>query len=398
MNQHKLQSQVKRICELRLPIYVHGPTGCGKTYMFKNIAKELGLSFYKKLIGAQMTEASLLGYNDAHGKYNEGICYKPYTEGGMILLDEIDNGNANTNLVVNGLCDEEMSFPTGMKVKHKNCVIVATANTCGAGATIEYVGRNRLDAAMLNRFVFVAMDYDYALERKLATEAFWTTLGRDLLPDEIEIFEQSLIDFWLVRKVIDELGIKHIISQRNLIQQSIMLAAGISGAVIADSVIIRNLDVDTRNKIIENTKKVAIDAFKQQLLVKTVDDLITDEHRKRILSSVEEEAQKLLDAKINELANKIRYVELEIAKTKKFNESQKFGEIKLSLEQKEKELKELKMAADTIKQKEAEEAYKKLETLLFKSKYRPKLPELPELPALPNWDEKILGGTDDTIT
>lgn len=381
MNQHKLQKQVLDICKLRLPVYVYGPTGCGKTYMFKNIAKELNLPFYKKLIGAQMTEASLLGYMDAHGKYNEGICYKPYTEGGIMLLDEIDNGNPNTNLVVNGLCDEEMSFPTGMKTRHENFIIVATANTCGQGATIEYVGRNRLDAAMLNRFVFIQMDYDYDLEQKLGTAAFRNTLNRDLNSEEHEILEQSLTDFWLIRTVIDTLGIKHIISQRNLIQQSTMLAAGISGEIIHNTVIMRNLDVDVRNKIIENAKRIALDAFKEQLKNKTEKDLITSEHRKRILDSVEKEAQKYVDEKINELSNKIRQVELDIAIKKKFNESQKFSDSKLELEKKIKEFKLLQAEKNNIQREKDFDLQKKLEAELSKLKNK----------SIPEWDEQILG-------
>lgn len=377
MNQHKLQEQILTICKLRLPVYAHGPTGCGKTYMMKLIAKELNLPFYKKLVGAQMTEASLLGYNDAHGKYNEGICFKPYTEGGLLVLDEIDNGNANTNLVVNGLCDEELAFPIGMKNRHKDFVIVATANTTGQGATLEYVGRNRLDAAMLNRFVFIKMDYDYELERSLATRAFRDTLNRDLDEDEIEILNQSLVDFWLLRKIVDELEIKHIISQRNLIQQSIMLAAGISGNIIRDTVVLRNLDVDIKNKILNNAKKVSVDAFKQQLATKNEKDLITDEHHKRILHDVEKEVKQLLSNKINELENKIRYTELEIIKTKKFNESQKIGEVKIKLEEKEKELRSLQDEKGVILNKKIIiENKKQLGSIKNK---------------IPNWDDIITG-------
>jgi hypothetical protein len=46
--------------------------------------------------------------------------------------------------------------------------IMAAANTYGTGADALYVGRNQLDAATLDRFYVVEMDYDRKLEAKLA--------------------------------------------------------------------------------------------------------------------------------------------------------------------------------------------------------------------------------------
>jgi hypothetical protein len=48
--------------------------------------------------------------------------------------------------------------------------VCAAANTYGTGADALYVGRNQLDAATLDRFYVVEMDYDRKLEAKLAPE------------------------------------------------------------------------------------------------------------------------------------------------------------------------------------------------------------------------------------
>lgn len=390
MNQHKLQKQIKEIVKLRLPVYICGPTGCGKTFLSKLIAEELNLPFYKKLIGAQMTESSLLGYNDAHGKYVEGICFRPYTEGGLLILDEIDNGNANTNLVVNGLCDEEIAFPIGMKSRHKNFCIIATANTTGSGATLEYVGRNRLDAAMLNRFVFINVDYDYDLERKLANDVFRSTLGRkELTSNEEKKLEGSLIDFWLLRQVINELQLKHILSQRNLIQQTTMLAGGIAGNEILEAVILRNLDKETKDKIKSESEKIALDAFKKKIAMQSETDLITKERREKILEQVDKEAQKALDAKINELENKIRVVELSRLQALKMNESLKLKEVKDKLTEKEKELRSIEAENEILKNKETEkELHEKIKKAQDSVKGKGPL-------NMPNWDDIIMGNTDD---
>ena len=53
-------------------------------------------------------------------------------------------------------------------VRGKNVAIIAAANTFGTGADLMYAGRNQLDAATLDRFYVVKMDYDEALEQDIS--------------------------------------------------------------------------------------------------------------------------------------------------------------------------------------------------------------------------------------
>lgn len=53
------------------------------------------------------------------------------------------------------------------------CLIIAAANTWGHGATTDYVGRNKIDAAFLKRFAFLDFDYDPDLEMATCTNKEW---------------------------------------------------------------------------------------------------------------------------------------------------------------------------------------------------------------------------------
>jgi MoxR-like ATPase len=54
-----------------------------------------------------------------------------------------------------------------MVEKHENFRIVATANTYGNGATLEFIGRNAIDGATLDRFTVIDWNIDEILELKL---------------------------------------------------------------------------------------------------------------------------------------------------------------------------------------------------------------------------------------
>jgi cobaltochelatase CobS len=60
------------------------------------------------------------------------------------------------------------AFPDGSIKRHPETVIIAAANTWGFGGDANYIGRAKLDAAFLDRFVTLAWGYDEDLERTIA--------------------------------------------------------------------------------------------------------------------------------------------------------------------------------------------------------------------------------------
>lgn len=147
-----------------------GPSGTGKTRMCHEIAKELGLEFYSE--SAVTDEYTITGFIDANGNYKESNFYKAFTQGGLFLFDELDGSDPNACIkfnaaIANGYC----IFPCGMKYAHKDFRVVATANTFGNGADMQYVGRNQLDAATLDRFMpKIMIDYEKKIENKLTKD------------------------------------------------------------------------------------------------------------------------------------------------------------------------------------------------------------------------------------
>ena len=147
-----------------------GPAGTGKTRMCYEIAKELGLDFYSE--SAVTDEFTITGFIDANGNYKESNFYKAFTQGGLFCFDELDGSDPNACIkfnaaIANGYC----IFPCGMKYAHKDFRVVATANTFGNGADMQYVGRNQLDAATLDRFMpKIMIDYEKKIENKLTDD------------------------------------------------------------------------------------------------------------------------------------------------------------------------------------------------------------------------------------
>lgn len=154
-------------------IWLSGPTGSGKTHAAKQVAKALGLEF--SFHGAMGMSHELMGYCDANGNYHATEFRRIFEGGGVILLDECDAWDSNATLALNAaLANGLASFPDKLVKRHPDCVVIAAGNTWGSGATADYVGRAKIDAAFMSRFpVKIAWDYDIHLETMLSGNEPW---------------------------------------------------------------------------------------------------------------------------------------------------------------------------------------------------------------------------------
>ena len=170
--QHYKFELLLKCLSARIPVMLVGPAASGKTHATHAAADALGLTHYVKPVCVQTTESSLLGYMDATGTYRPTAFRKAYEDGGIYVMDEMDAGSPQVLLVTNGgLSNGHMGFAdvatSGMVDKHEDFRFVGTANTFGTGADRQYVGRNQLDAATLNRFAVIEWGYDDALTASL---------------------------------------------------------------------------------------------------------------------------------------------------------------------------------------------------------------------------------------
>jgi hypothetical protein len=214
-----------------LNVWLAGPAGSGKTHAAHAAAKALGLSFY--LQGAMSMPHELVGFVDANGRYHDTPFVKAYRDGGVVLLDELDSGDASALLVLNAaLANGGMSLPNGDQIeRHKDCIILGAANTYGLGATADYIGRTKLDGAFLDRFVKLAWAYDEALEAAMCGNADWAK--------QVQRARAS------ARKA----GLKIIISPRATVAGAALVAAGFSAERAAELTYLSGLTPEQINLI-----------------------------------------------------------------------------------------------------------------------------------------------------
>lgn len=156
-----------------LNVWLTGMPGTGKTMAAQNAAKALGMNFFCN--GSIANKYELTGFKDAHGNYQSTPFRDAWENGGVYLFDEVDGSVPSAVLAFNSaLANGIMAFPDGMLKRHKDCIIIAAANTSGQGATAELVGRMKQDAAFLDRFVFINWDIDTELEKHIAQNDEWT--------------------------------------------------------------------------------------------------------------------------------------------------------------------------------------------------------------------------------
>ena len=152
-----------------LNVMLTGSAGSGKTHAATQVAEALGVKFYALSVGAQTSKSDIVGFIDAGGTYRTTPFRQAYEKGGVFVMDEIDAGNSNVLIQINsalsnGIC----SFPDKQVKAHKDFHFIATANTYGKGESMKYVGRNRLDAATLDRFTIIHWNIDEKIERAIA--------------------------------------------------------------------------------------------------------------------------------------------------------------------------------------------------------------------------------------
>lgn len=185
-----LHEQFDTICKFvanNEPVFLTGQAGTGKNVLCQQVAKALGLDFY--FTNAVTQEYKITGFTDAMGVFHETQFYKAFKNGGLFMLDEMDASIPEVLIILNAaIANRYFDFPApiGYVEAHPNFRVVAAGNTYGLGANYDYVGRNQLDMASLDRFAMVRVDYSRAIELKVAN-------GNEELVNFCEDFRQASI-------------------------------------------------------------------------------------------------------------------------------------------------------------------------------------------------------------
>lgn len=230
---HNLTGEVIRTAALNHPIMLVGPAGCGKTTIGQHVAEALGLTFF--ITSTVFDTHELLGFVDGAGAYHSTAFRRAFEHGGVWVADEIDAWDAAALLAANSaLANGVCTFPDTQEPirRHPNFRVVATANTFGHGADRVYVGRNELDAASLDRFAVIEVDYDRDLETDLSNgNAEW------------------LERVWAVRAKARSLNLRVVVSTRAIVMGVQALAAAFDQATVETRYLFKGWSSNDRAKI-----------------------------------------------------------------------------------------------------------------------------------------------------
>lgn len=216
-----------RLAKFGNNIMLTGPSGSGKTYIAAKIAEKLDRSFAMQSCSEGMSESNLIGYllpigEDGAMEYAASPFVDAYENGGVFLLDEFDAADSNTAVFINAaLAGQHFMIPQRYRNplvrRHPDFVCIAATNTID-GRDANYSGRNRLDAATLDRFRTGVCDcyYDARVESNLCN-------------GEVLAWGRA------VREVIERNNLQHIMSTRTMIDATNQIAAGFSMSEIRES-------------------------------------------------------------------------------------------------------------------------------------------------------------------
>jgi cobaltochelatase CobS len=143
------------------------------------LAAHMDLPFHRVSLAAGTDEGQLQGWlhpssEGMRFEYVPSVVSHAYEHGGVVLLDDIDLGDANMLGIANAALDQAgwhipLRHANPVFTKHPDFYILAAANTYGHGADRSYVGANQLDERTLSRLRAgqIRCDYDAELERSL---------------------------------------------------------------------------------------------------------------------------------------------------------------------------------------------------------------------------------------
>jgi cobaltochelatase CobS len=212
-------------------MFLTGGTGVGKSHAAKQVAKALGLDFYAH--GSMNQTFELLGFVDGAGNYHSTEFRRAFEFGGVVLFDELDSWGWDVTLALNlPLSNGYCPFPDRTVERHKDCIVIGAGNTWGTGATADFVGRNRMDAAFMSRFpTKIAFDADPALEVAISGNVDFTRRVQ------------------AARERARANGLKHIIDSRQMRAGAALIAAGFTPDEAAQMTYLAGLSDEQRRMI-----------------------------------------------------------------------------------------------------------------------------------------------------
>ena len=233
-------------------VYLPGPPGTGKSHAAEQVSKTLGWRFGSISLGPTTPESRLWGGKDANGNFHEPtfielarFAAENPDSGAVFCMDEMDNGHPGVIATLNSaMANGWFTAPNGdVIVTGPNFVIVAAANTYGTGPTAEFAGRNKLDAATLDRFLYLPWDTDLNVEETLVRAHLANVeSGSDKADDWLDVWRTA-------RANVADHGLKVFVTMRGAINGAKLLAQGEGLTSTLNGVLLSKIPADQAKKI-----------------------------------------------------------------------------------------------------------------------------------------------------
>ena len=201
-------------------VLLTGPTGVGKTMLPMQLCSKLNIPATRINCHGDMTSAELFGFMMPDGFVFPSIV-KGIQRPGILIIDEWDTLRPELGVGLQRLLEDadpgiyiselDKFFP-----KHKNCIVVATANTTGLGdATGLYAGTQSQNFASQNRFHLIVkmepLDKD-----NMRAVLKGIKINNEHAPTEVV---DNLVGFYeAIVNAYNEQRISSIVSVRNMVQ------------------------------------------------------------------------------------------------------------------------------------------------------------------------------------
>lgn len=242
-----------------VPLLMYGEAGCGKTHACEQVAQAINVPFY--VSGAVASEFKLTGFKDAYGNYQSTQYRQAFESESLFTWDEFDRSVPAALMCVNsGVANGWQDFPDGMVKRHEGNRLIATANTTGKGANLQYTTANAIDAATRDRFVTLEWCFDIGVECALAG-----VKRPDSAPEPVKLVEDRDMDAWRPywanrvfkqRQAYADQRIKEVVSTRAILNGNKLAEAGWPEEYIAEGVLWKGLSESNRAKVESAVKRL----------------------------------------------------------------------------------------------------------------------------------------------
>ena len=154
--------------DTRTPLYISGPTGCGKTSTITQFLARVGAPVVSHTCRRRMDKQDLIGRFgvEPSGQFCwfDGPAALAYRHGAVLLINEFSTAPAETWVSCNDLlegADLRIDATGEVIARHPNTRVIITDNCAcaAAGEDDAYLGREAQDASVADRFWHLRMNF-----------------------------------------------------------------------------------------------------------------------------------------------------------------------------------------------------------------------------------------------